>query len=286
MKKIILLLCFLFTILFNQSIYSQSSNFIAQGHYYKAKELYEKKLYKDAIKYVQYSKENLQGTNYQLQYLHIMSLYANYNFTEAKKEMETYFQILEKETLAKGFTKYVERLTDDETKALSKIMIDIMENAKMEEKKIPINRLNVLLSKAYGKLYNHELISFTRGYVVNAYFTLDGDLIRYNATYCSQPKPLSANYPKYYRILKKNVVFKKNNYISVTPQEFRSGDVVEINLDVKVDVNNAEFGENYLEGSNTLRKEFFNASTENRFYIYVLREDIVEIKQLLNQLRN
>lgn len=113
--------------------FSQSANFQAQGYYYKAKELYEAKNYSAALPYLAKSRTTLGGSNEQLQYLYIMSYVGVGDWVNAKKELVIYFDIYENRVKPVYFSKYVERLTDDETKALSKAMVDIEEKAAYEE---------------------------------------------------------------------------------------------------------------------------------------------------------
>ncbi|GGD30719.1 hypothetical protein GCM10011343_21090 [Flavobacterium orientale] len=141
---------------------------IAQGNYYKAKELYESREYKAAIDYIKKSKESLKGSNFQLQYLHIMAEVKLRNYNAANKEIERYFKLEDGEEKPVGFTKNVERLTDDETKQLSKILIDVQESAtkETEQEKLagvrkPIaNEIYSLIDKAANLIYFHEIKKF------------------------------------------------------------------------------------------------------------------------------
>lgn len=124
---------FLVIIVFSLNLMSQSVNFQAQGYYYKAKELYEQKSYSAALPYIEKAKTTLGGTNELLQYLNIMCLVATHKWSEANKELQTYFDLVEGRLKPIYFSKTVERLTDDETKALSKAMVDIQEKAAYEQ---------------------------------------------------------------------------------------------------------------------------------------------------------
>ncbi|WP_134198506.1 hypothetical protein [Meridianimaribacter flavus] len=133
MKKIL----FTFFILTSLNSNSQSLNFRAQGKYYTAKENYESRNYDDAIKAINESKELLGGSNYQLQYLHVMAAYKAGKYKEAQIEMNRYFNILDRKEQPKGFSKTVEELTYDETKELTKLIDPIDSNVanQIKEKK-------------------------------------------------------------------------------------------------------------------------------------------------------
>jgi hypothetical protein len=112
---------------------AQNSNFRAQGNYYSAKTNFESGNYLVALDYINKSKIALAGTNYQLQYLHIITAYRLDRFDEAAKELQTYFDMEENKTKPVSFNKSVDKLTDDETKELSKLIDPIFELA--EKKK-------------------------------------------------------------------------------------------------------------------------------------------------------
>lgn len=144
MKKVFLTFSlFIYTIIG----FSQSSNFIAQGHYYKAKELYEAKSCSAALPYVVKSKETLKGTNFQLQYLHIMILVCMEDWIAANNELKKYFTLEDNTDLAIGFSKTVERLTNDETKQLTKVLVDIQENSESQEGQVNAKKSKEKLEK-------------------------------------------------------------------------------------------------------------------------------------------
>jgi hypothetical protein len=126
-----------------QLVFSQTSgNFKAQGYYYKAKELYESKNYSAALPYLEKTKVALAGTNEQTQYLYIMCYVAIKDWVNANKELAVYVDLIENRQKIMSFTKTVESLTDDETKALSKAMVDIEENAAFTESPEGIKKKN------------------------------------------------------------------------------------------------------------------------------------------------
>ena len=124
-RRYILLILALFFI--RNNVNSQSSNFRAQGFYYKAKENYVSQSYENALIYVAKSKEALGGTNIKLQYLHIMILVKLEDWMNAYKEMSTFYDMEEGNIKAILFSDEVDELTKDETYELTKIMIDIEE---------------------------------------------------------------------------------------------------------------------------------------------------------------
>ena len=128
MKKNVLL-TLIICIIYTFQIYAQSSNFKAQGYYYKAKELFEARSYISSLDYIQKSKDALGGTNKKLQYLHIVILVKQKDWVEADNQMKKFFAIQEGEIQAIYFSKGVDELTDDETYELTKILVDIEENA-------------------------------------------------------------------------------------------------------------------------------------------------------------
>ena len=125
MKKIASLILLLLT---GIAGFGQNSNFRAQGNYYSAKTNFEAKNYEEALSYVNKCKTALGGTNYQLQYLHILAAYKLYKYEEAAKELQTYFDIEEKKAKAVYFDKSVDELTSDETKALTMLIDPILES--------------------------------------------------------------------------------------------------------------------------------------------------------------
>ncbi len=109
--------------------YAQSSNFKAQGYYYKAKDYYQSGQYSSAVEYAKKSRESLGGSNEVLQYLFIMSYVRQNNWVKAETEMQLYFDLLDNKAEDVSYSKTVDDLTADETKELTKLMIDIEENA-------------------------------------------------------------------------------------------------------------------------------------------------------------
>jgi tetratricopeptide (TPR) repeat protein len=151
------LLSLFFIITFPLLVIAQNTNYRAQGNYYSAKENFQKRDYRTAISYVEKSKQNLGGTNRELQYLHILCAYYLENFDLALKELETYFAIEENKIKRVDFDKSVDKLTNDETKELTKLIDPIYE--KGEKKKDAnksqklINDLNILLQENCKNLY-------------------------------------------------------------------------------------------------------------------------------------
>jgi len=137
------------------------TNFRAQGHYYSAKDALEKKQYKNALDYVYKSKAALQGTNPELQYLHILSAYNAQRYTEAQKEMETFFALEEKKLKSVDFDKSVDQLTDDEVRALTMLMNNIDENAELE-------RANIKKKKAENDANEQAAKDLSGDWVIDA----------------------------------------------------------------------------------------------------------------------
>ena len=140
MTRLFIILLGLVSLTEARSLYAQSSNFRAQGNYYSAKSSLENKDYSGAIRYINKSKENLGGTNEQLQYLHILAAYYMGNHEEASKELEKFFAIEDGSLEPVSFDKSVDRLTQDETRSLT-ILIDPIFEA-VERKKREQERLN------------------------------------------------------------------------------------------------------------------------------------------------
>lgn len=156
MKSIKLIL--FFTIVFNTGLlFSQSTNFRAQGNYYSAKENFQKKDYKTALTYVEKSKVNLGGTNRELQYLHILCAYNLENYELALKELETYFALEEKKITAVDFDKSVDKLTSDETKALTMLIDPIYEKA---EKSKEANKIQNLIDELNSFIQNNWSVAY------------------------------------------------------------------------------------------------------------------------------
>lgn len=160
MKQITLLVFFINIQLF---ALCQSAEHKAQGYYYKAKELYESNSYSAAIPYIEKAKQTLNGTNYQIQFLHIMSLVKLQDWIGARKEMVLYYDVIEEKTKAVNFGEYVERLTKSEDMELAKAMVDIEEKAaylesptfkkeqlKKELKSLILSLVNNIYSASYS----------------------------------------------------------------------------------------------------------------------------------------
>ncbi len=123
--------------------FSQSSNFRAQGKYYSAKEKFEQNKFNDALNYIYQSKKFLNGgSNYKLQYIHIIAAYKAGRYKEAQKEMKRYFNLIDKKEKPIAFEKYVERLTSDETKAITKLIDKIDEAVVRSHQNTIINKNN------------------------------------------------------------------------------------------------------------------------------------------------
>lgn len=114
------------------STQAQTNNFRAQGYYYKAKDYYVANSFNEAIEYVIKSKEALGGTNKRLQYLHIMTLVKQSEWVMADEQMKIFYEIVEGTKEARHFSNEVDELTQDETYELTKILVDIEENAAYE----------------------------------------------------------------------------------------------------------------------------------------------------------
>jgi len=131
MNKIIFTSLLLFLI--SSVSHAQNNNFRAQGFYYKAKELKESGSYSTAITYCKKAEEALGGSNLELQYLYILCYYYSSDYSNAQKEMERFFNFKgDQKDQIKKFDKSVDRITDDETKAVTQLMVDIDEKAHYE----------------------------------------------------------------------------------------------------------------------------------------------------------
>ena len=112
----------LFLILLINQVNAQSNQIRAQARYYSAKSQFEKSDYAGTLISVKESKEILGGTNFLLQYLHIMAAYNNGNYKEAQTEMDKYFKLLDKKEAPISFSRSVEELSSDETTDLVKLL--------------------------------------------------------------------------------------------------------------------------------------------------------------------
>ena len=111
---------------------AQSVAVRAQGHFYSAKEAYLAKQYGRALEYVYKSKKALGGTNQQLQHLHVLSAYFAGRFTEAQREMDTFFKLTEDAVAEVRFSRSVQPLTTDEVTELTKLINRIDEGVVAE----------------------------------------------------------------------------------------------------------------------------------------------------------
>ncbi|MBL7778232.1 MAG: hypothetical protein JNK66_08085 [Chitinophagales bacterium] len=118
------------------SCYAQSDNYRAQGKYYAAKEQYESANYLAALQNVYEAKQLLGGgTNYHLQYLHILSAYAGKKYIEAQQELAVYFDLVDGKLKPIFFQRSVEALTNDEVTVLTKLIDQIDKAAYREDNK-------------------------------------------------------------------------------------------------------------------------------------------------------
>jgi len=139
--KVIKLMLFLF-FLINQ-VNAQSNQIRAQARYYSAKSQFEEGDYVSTLISVKESKEILGGTNFLLQYLHIMAAYNNGNYKEAQTEMDKYFRLLDKKEAPISFSRSVEELSSDETTDLVKLLDKIDKHvANNTEERIRIENEN------------------------------------------------------------------------------------------------------------------------------------------------
>lgn len=127
--------------------FSQSINYRAQGHYYSAKDAYHAKDYQEALEYIYKCKSALAGTNREVQYLHVMSAYYSGNYQEAQEEMNTFFQLEERKIERKEFDKSVETLTNDEVKALTKIINAVDESVEAEKERLVVQKETAIAVK-------------------------------------------------------------------------------------------------------------------------------------------
>jgi len=146
---------------------AQSNNFKAQGFYYKAKELKEAGSYRSAISYCKKAEEALEGSNLELQYLYILCYYYDGDYVNAQKEMARFFDFKgDKNNQIKRFDKSVERITDDETKAITKLMVDIDEKADYENTHVTCGHC-----KGSGKESYHKSCSYCDGEGTTKYYS-------------------------------------------------------------------------------------------------------------------
>ncbi len=142
---------------------AQSANYQAQGKYYSAKQALQDKSYSKAIDYITQCKALLKGgSNLQIQYIHIMAAYYGGNSEMAQAEMQRFFRLVEKAEAPVSFDKSVEDLTDDEIKAVTKLIDPINEavaasrNAAEQEKirkqREPYDKARALLATFKNKI--------------------------------------------------------------------------------------------------------------------------------------
>lgn len=131
LAKVLLALTFIVVafIVRPESAVAQSDNIMAQGFYYRAKDLHEAGRHSEALPYISRAKQSLGGTNQQLQYLHIMTLVGSRDFVTANRELERFFSLSDNRESAVRFANIVDRLTEDEQRQLTRVMVEIMEAA-------------------------------------------------------------------------------------------------------------------------------------------------------------
>ncbi|MDR1729342.1 MAG: hypothetical protein LBR52_01610 [Prevotellaceae bacterium] len=126
MKRIITLLVFT---LIGLSVFAQSSKFRASGYYQKAIELYGNRNYSESLSYASKSRETLEGSNEQLQYLFIQIYVNQKDWVNAGKELQRFYDLREDREKDVYFSGTTTELTKNEEADLTKMMIDIEEKA-------------------------------------------------------------------------------------------------------------------------------------------------------------
>jgi tetratricopeptide (TPR) repeat protein len=129
-----IVLFFMVGILFSSSVSGMDVNYRAQGHYYSAKQALEQKNYAAALRYIEECQKALNGTNREVQYVYVLSAYHGGRFREAKRELERFFELAEGKLQPVQFGHSVDRLTNDEIRALTMLINPIEEGIVAQER--------------------------------------------------------------------------------------------------------------------------------------------------------
>lgn len=233
MKKIVLVACIA---LLHNLTYSQGTNYRAQGKYYSAKERYENKEYESALDYIYESKELLKGTNYVLQYLHIVSAYYGGFYEEAQKEMETFFHLEERQIESVRFSRGVDELTSDETKELTKLIDKIDEAVEYEKVESVRRKLQANAEQSRQEKINEveSLLTIIDNYALN------GSIHTYLQTnpYKTTDRMYSQDYYRYeYEITIKCQCFRQYKDAGNFNEEQRTFNIKEVRINGVTDTN-------------------------------------------------
>ena len=167
MKRVITIALFA---LLGLSALGQSNKFRASGLYQRAVDLFESKKYSEALSYAKQSRETLEGTNERLQYLFIMIYVNQKDWVNAQKEMQRFYDLIERRETNVNFSGTTDKLTDKEEAVLTRIMIDIEENAahvqspeyKREKEKEAREKEKEAVAKEIQQWFNNYAISSSK----------------------------------------------------------------------------------------------------------------------------
>jgi hypothetical protein len=111
-------------LLWPAAAFAQSDNFRAAGRFYSAKKSYEERRYGEAVKYLNDARGYLNGgSNQRIQHLLVLCLFKSARYREAQKEAARLFEIYEGKEKYVGFSKDVDKITEDEIREVT-MMID------------------------------------------------------------------------------------------------------------------------------------------------------------------
>lgn len=303
MKKIILLL-FMSLVVF--SIKAQTANFRAQGNYYSAKEQYQSHNYNAALDYIYKAKKTLGGTNIQLQYIHVMAAYHAKKYAEAKDELETFFKIQASEIKPVSFDKYVDHLTDDEVKEITKIIDKVDESfaageAKAEaekrkkEKVAKIEKLlaqmNMLIVESSGVSYGYDF-ELKGGHEKNTimyYYSSPFSYSSTNGEYSFRIKEIEEKSIKYFkakdmwmnRDAKKEIIkiesgFNFSNYLSYKEEKGSENEAATIIRLILL------FSTNHSSTLKLNGETIANYDNFNKLIIYIDKNKVHTIGEIIN----
>ncbi|PLX97267.1 MAG: hypothetical protein C0620_01090 [Desulfuromonas sp.] len=153
MKKTFSCVCFiLLSLLFLAHLAAASGNFLAQGYYYEAKDQYKNGHYEKALSYANKSREALQGTNDELQYLIIKILVGSNRLIEAEEAIKEFAKLDSRDpSLTRvNFDDSVEKLTSDEKRDVAKLMIRTLEGSQEQKKQAAERELAKEFQRAFS----------------------------------------------------------------------------------------------------------------------------------------
>jgi len=169
MKRIITIL--VVALIMCGSALGQSAGYRASGLYQRAKEFYDGGNYSQALSYAKQSRETLSGTNRQLQYMFVMIYVKQNDWTNANKEKERFYGLLDNLEKSVYFPGTTDELTRSEEADLTRMMIEIEEKATRMQSDIDAKAAYASSPQAKREKVAKEIVQWFDTYLAPTYNT-------------------------------------------------------------------------------------------------------------------